>query len=101
MALAARTRFQLNEINVLWNEYKAAASAPRALKAVNAVFALDPDTKRRALPLVSRDGFVRGYLPVFGESGLKGAYREWKEGFSFGYPWEDEPDAKQQPANPL
>ena len=30
MALAGRTRFQLHEINVLWNEYKAAASSGKS-----------------------------------------------------------------------
>ena len=38
---------------------------------------------------------------MFGESGLKGAYREWKEGFSYGFPWEEKEDGDAAPTNPL
>eukprot|EP00588_Corethron_pennatum_P032181 CAMPEP_0194339160 /NCGR_PEP_ID=MMETSP0171-20130528/82039_1 /TAXON_ID=218684 /ORGANISM="Corethron pennatum, Strain L29A3" /LENGTH=398 /DNA_ID=CAMNT_0039103571 /DNA_START=117 /DNA_END=1313 /DNA_ORIENTATION=- len=37
---------------------------------------------------VRRDGFVRGYIGVGGESGLVGDFVEVKEGFSYGYPWD-------------
>lgn len=65
-----------------------AHSAPTALASMNQLFALPAEAKR-ALPLVSSGGFIRGYIPVFGESGLKGEFQEGKEGFSYGYPWEE------------
>ncbi len=76
-----------------------AASAPRALAAAAALFALPPEAKQR-LPLVSRQGFVRGYLPLFGESGLKGTFLEVKEGFSFGYPWGEGEDFARRQGGP-
>lgn len=83
-------------------------SAPAALQAANALFSLPPATKR-TLPLVSRSGFIRGYIPVGGESGLKGQFREMKEGFSYGYPWGEEEEGGSSssggsgtaPPNPL
>jgi len=60
------------------------SSYPRVLDAIASFFAL-PLQEKEALPSLHSQGFSRGYIPVLGESGLKGQFVEWKEGFSMGY----------------
>ncbi|KAI1316966.1 hypothetical protein EDD11_009210 [Mortierella claussenii] len=58
----------------------------KILDATTRLFALD-DAQKSQIPKIQPGGFTRGYVPLGGESGS--TTRELKEGFSYGYEWED------------
>ena len=60
--------------------------ADAALGAAASLFALPLEAKRNAS--IVRGGFQRGYIPMGGEAGLA-TNLELKEGFCYGYPWDD------------
>lgn len=43
-----------------------------------------PSSVKASVPSVQKEGFTRGYIPIFGESGRAAEFRELKEAFSYG-----------------
>ena len=54
------------------------------LGAARRFFGLSSEVKGRVASVNTAQGFTRGYIPVFGESGRAKEFREFKEAFSFG-----------------
>lgn len=61
-----------------------------AMKAAYDLFAMEQDQKESIK--VEEGGFMRGYIPFGQESGLLNKYFEPKEGFSYGYSFDDRSD---------
>lgn len=57
------------------------------MNAAQELFSLDSNDKEKIK--VKEGGFMRGYIPFGQESGLLDKYFEPKEGFAYGYPFED------------
>jgi isopenicillin N synthase-like dioxygenase len=58
-----------------------------SMRAAEELFALPSEEKQRIK--VAGGGFMRGYIPFGQESGLKDTFFEPKEGFAYGYSFED------------
>ena len=67
-------------------------SENKALEAANGLFSLSKDSLDAVK--IQKNGFMRGYLPFGQESGLQ-TYFEPKEGYSYGYKWDESPFQKK------
>ena len=83
------------------NDENCKFSRDNTLKAARSLFLSVPDhLKSGNLAVDKNSGKIgRGYLPLGSESGANGIF-ESKEGFAFGYKWENE-NTQNKPSNPM